>query len=67
MPDLRETAERDDDEHVFVDQVEFVAMGPHVHCPECDELHSLFAHLSARDVDASTGRLNKLPNELLDF
>ena len=57
----------DDDDAVVIDQVEFVAMGPHLHCPHCNELHSLFQHLSARDVDASTGRFNKIPNSTISF
>jgi hypothetical protein len=57
----------DDDDDAVIDQVEFVAMGPHLNCPHCHESHSLFRHLQARDVDTNTGRLNKFPNQILEF
>ena len=60
-------ADGDDDDDVVIDQVEFVAMGPHLQCPYCNQLHSLYQHLSAWDVDASTGRFNKIPNSTISF
>eukprot|EP01043_Picozoa_sp_COSAG02_P057755 COSAG02_NODE_7067_length_3200_cov_6.962593_2_plen_671_part_00 len=55
------------DADVVIGQNEFVAMGPHLHCPHCYKSHSLFQHLSARDTDTNRGRFNKIPNQVLEF
>jgi hypothetical protein len=55
------------DGDVIIGQNEFVAMGPHLHCPHCYESHSLFRHLSPRDADINRGRFNKIPNQVLEF
>ena len=52
----------DDDD--VMGQVEFVAMGPHVQCPHCNDLHSLFEALTVRDVAT---QVNRSPNIVIDF